>query len=342
MVSSAYWLTNLWLGYINSIHRFEFIVIHLLSIVVAIMKLFIYLFALVLAAAVCAEKPAPYPPQGWKPQGARLELPPSRTYGAPVDAKNVEFTTLSNEYIPPATESPRKRNEDDDFLSVQGLPAANSNSQFQNFQPLRRPSKTQARIVMAPAPAFGGNPPLLLAPVFAPQFAAPNQQLREQKFGQIQQNPKNDVQILPQQQYAAPQQQQQPRQQFAQKQQQQQFPQQEYGVPQPQQEYGPPSQTDAPEITTENNEPELPQDNIEEDDEEETENDRPVIAVANAEAHAKLLAATQQGQFGQYYILLPDSSLQKVRFATGQSDDDRQANGFSAQLRYLINHTYII
>lgn len=77
---------------------------------------------------------------------------------------------------------------------------------------------------------------------------------------------------------------------------------------------------------------------IEEDsDEDSNNNQRPVIAIANAEAHAngnrKLLAATQQGQFGQYYILLPDSSLQKVRYATSQTNDDRTSNGFSAQLK---------
>lgn len=73
----------------------------------------------------------------------------------------------------------------------------------------------------------------------------------------------------------------------------------------------------------------------ESDEEEDYDDQRPVIAIANAEAHgnANLVAATQQGQFGQYYILLPDASLQKVRFATGQTDDDRTINGFSAQLK---------
>lgn len=93
-----------------------------------------------------------------------------------------------------------------------------------------------------------------------------------------------------------------------------------------------------PELTTQQSEIFPPQNIPSESEEEEDEDDqRPVIAVANAEAHgngnANLLAATQQGQFGQYYILLPDASLQKVRFATGQTDDDRTINGFSAQLK---------
>lgn len=76
-----------------------------------------------------------------------------------------------------------------------------------------------------------------------------------------------------------------------------------------------------------------PQDESEEDDDDQ----RPVVAIANAEAHANgnanLLATTRRGQFGQYYILLPDSSLQKVRYSTGQTEDDRTINGFSAQLK---------
>lgn len=37
---------------------------------------------------------------------------------------------------------------------------------------------------------------------------------------------------------------------------------------------------------------------------------------------------------GQYYVLTPDNTLQKVTFFTRQSEDDRRTNGFSAQLRY--------
>ena len=147
----------------------------------------------VLVGVILAEKPAPYPPKGWKPQGARLELPPSREYGVPQDPDSIEITTLSNEYLPAQTQASRTNN-DNDFLNVQSLPAPNSFSQFQNFK--RQSSNQQARIVMAPSPAFKSQP-LLLAPVFAPQFATPNQQLREEKFGQ-QRNPKNDAQQLPQ------------------------------------------------------------------------------------------------------------------------------------------------
>jgi len=262
---------------------------------------------IVILGSVLAEKPAPYPPKGWKPQGARLELPPSREYGVPQDPDSIEITTLTNEYLPPPTKASRAGNEND-FLNVQRLPDPNAFSQFQNFK--RQSTNQQARIVMAPSPALNSQP-LLLAPVFAPQFASSNQQLREQKFGQ-QRNPKNDAQQLPPQ------------------------------------EYGPPREEQP--ITTEfpqRNEPEQPQNfpnkntnnNNEDNDDESSEessdesDEQPVIAVSNAQTYAKQISATQQGQYGQYYILLPDNSLQKVRFATGQNEEDRQINGFSAQLQ---------
>lgn len=132
------------------------------------MKLF--LICLVLGIAF-AEKPAPYPPRGWKPQGQRLELP-ERQYGTPIDPNRVEITTISNEYIPPPSATPRNT---DDFLQV--LPAANSFSQFRQQQ-----DQQSGRFV--------SGPPFLLSPSFAPQFRSQQEQLREQQF----QNPKNDVQ----------------------------------------------------------------------------------------------------------------------------------------------------
>lgn len=261
------------------------------------MKYFV-IFSAIIGFAV-SEKPAPYPAKGWKPQGARLELPPSRAYGVPRDANNIQITTVANDYLPPATEASRTIN-DNDFLNVQSLPAPDSYSQFQEFK--RQPLKSQARIVMAPSPAFASQP-ILLSPVFAPQFAVSSQQFREEKFGQL--APKNNAKQLLSQEYGPPKTEQQDTTEFPQR-----------------------------------NEPERPQNNnsSEEEDESDEEasdenDDKPVIAVANAETYAKQQAVAQQGQYGQYYILLPDNSLQKVRYATGQSEEDRQINGFSAQLR---------
>jgi hypothetical protein len=104
----------------------------------------------------------------------------------------------------------------------------------------------------------------------------------------------------------------------------------------PSRQYGPPPPTEVPQQLPPR--VDIPDESSEEDsDEDSKDGQRPVIAIANAVANGNgnrnLLAATQQGQFGQYYILLPDSSLQKVRYATGQTDDDRTLNGFSAQLK---------
>ena len=113
----------------------------------------------------------------------------------------------------------------------------------------------------------------------------------------------------------------------------------------PQREYGPPLTTQTPEseIQTElpQNFPPQPQiPNRETQSNTNVDQQRPVIAIANAEARGRsdsnvnVLATTSpQGKNGQYYILLPDSSLQKVRYATSQTEDDRTVNGFSAQLK---------
>lgn len=124
------------------------------------------LLLFVIVGVAVAEK-APYPPKGWKPQGQRLELP-SRQYGTPLDPNRVEITTASNEYGPPPPAS--SRGTDDDFLQVQGLPAANSFSQFRQQQ-----DQQTTRFVI-------NGRPFLLSPQFAPQFGSQRERLREQKF----------------------------------------------------------------------------------------------------------------------------------------------------------------
>lgn len=262
--------------------------------------------AIVTVALSSPEKPAPYPAKGWKPQGARLELP--REYGTPrADLNDIEITTLTNEYLPPAT-TELQNDENDDILRVQGLPAVESVSQFRKFQK-RRPANIKARpqvarFQMAPAPAFA-NQPLLLSPLFAPQFAAVKEQLQEKRFGNLEatpevNDPKNDVQQLPARAYGPPQ-----------------------------------TSNDEPASENENDESNLPEneeaeqpqnDSEEDEDEDENESRGPTIAVSNVESNGNLVQ-------GQYYLLLPDQSLQKVRFATKQTDEDREINGFSAQLR---------
>jgi len=273
----------------------------------AMTRFVIVLCVAALVAVAVAEKPAPYPAKGWKPQGARLELP--REYGAPreqrTEVDDIEFTTLSNEYLPQATTIAQQQSDDDDVLRVQALPAADSFSQFRQFQRQRpaklraRPQQQQAaRLQVAPAPAFGK--PFLLSPNFAPQFAQFNQQLQEQQF-------------------------------VAQ--------QREYGVPkinQPEVRSNAPEIPEVPQTTNQpenendddDDEPQQPRDDQQNDYDDERED--PVIAVSNADDSQQQQSPQQQGQ---YYLLLPDQSLQKVRFATAQTAEDRQANGFSAQLR---------
>lgn len=84
--------------------------------------------------------------------------------------------------------------------------------------------------------------------------------------------------------------------------------------------YGPPTTTPVAEQETEQpteeNLTEGGEREVEEVDEEAVDAS---IAVANS---------------GQYYVLSPDNTLQKVTFYTRQTEDDRRSNGFTAQLRY--------
>jgi hypothetical protein len=345
-------------------------------------KILILCVALIGLAAGKPETSGPYPAKGWKPQGARLELP-SRNYGVPqTDSSVIELTTLTNSF-----EDSQSGDSNDDALRVQALPAVDAVSQFKSFQ-RQRSSLTKARqpasaqIQMPPAPAFGGKP-FLLSSLFAPQFASANEQLQEMKFGQQQQqqfastNEQQQARNFGQQQQEKQfgQQQQQPdlasfgnqqqqpqpfrqqqqpqlsqlqqqpqfasfaqqqQQTFSQQQQQTFGQQQQLQVPEfnnpksdaqpfPAQTYGPPKTNDEPEVEQ--------TDELTEDDDDQDSSDDSTIAVANAASAGNLVEATQQGQVGQYYILLPDNSLQKVRFATKQTEDDLQFNGFSAQLR---------
>lgn len=79
-----------------------------------------------------------------------------------------------------------------------------------------------------------------------------------------------------------------------------------------------------------NNKKEVEEEIDEEQSNEQDTEDKSVIALANA----NILQSSKNGEAGQYYILLPDNSLQKVKYSTIQTEEDRQNNGFSAQLKY--------
>ncbi|XP_055706597.1 uncharacterized protein LOC129803818 [Phlebotomus papatasi] len=71
---------------------------------------------------------APYPPSGWRPQGAQFNLP--NQYGAPQRQNyEVEVTRENVEYVGTVTESPENPPADDDSeddLRVQGIPTTNA------------------------------------------------------------------------------------------------------------------------------------------------------------------------------------------------------------------------
>ncbi|CAO1435127.1 unnamed protein product [Diamesa serratosioi] len=96
------------------------------------------------------------------------------------------------------------------------------------------------------------------------------------------------------------------------------------------QSYGLPPLDDTPQLYGTNNE------ERKEFDESSRENseDKSVIALANANNQENILQSSKNGDVGQYYILLPDNSLQKVKYSTVQTEEDRQNNIFSAQLKY--------
>uniref|UniRef100_A0A182MCV3 Uncharacterized protein n=1 Tax=Anopheles culicifacies TaxID=139723 RepID=A0A182MCV3_9DIPT len=87
----------------------------------------------------------------------------------------------------------------------------------------------------------------------------------------------------------------------------------------PAETYGPPEQEEQPEEPVTTEQPQVPQDESEDDYDED--GGRTVVAVSNSFS-------------GQYYILSPDNTLQRVVFSTMVTDEDRQVNGFSAQLKY--------
>lgn len=87
---------------------------------------------------------------------------------------------------------------------------------------------------------------------------------------------------------------------------------------QPQDTYGAPT---AQTTTVEPEAEQVTEEFVNEREPEEVDNENvdPSIAVANS---------------GQYYVLAPDNTLQKVTFYTRQTEDDRRSNGFTAELRY--------
>lgn len=174
------------------------------------------------------------------------------------------------------------------------FPSPNTNSQKQQTEKLRQPQ-----------PQFqirAGRIQVQNNGQFNPQFVPIQQFQQQQSFVPTTQT---------QQQSFAPQQPQQlPRNQYG-------PPLTQYGPPQPPQQY-PSTENSTPNADEDIDSEPVADDNNDNDD----DNEGPAISVSNAGAN------------GQYYILTPDNTLQKVIYMTSQTEDDVLTNGFTAQLRY--------
>lgn len=191
------------------------------------------------------------------------------------------------------------------------------NQQAQQFGKLRKPQpqfQIRAGRIQVQTSANNGQ--------FNPQLV-PAQQFQQQQVLSAQQPQQA---FPPQQTFTG----QQPQQIFP-PQQPQQFPLNQYGPPITQ--YGPPQPQPPQQYpSTENNKPDADDDidsepvanvsNENNDDDDDNDNEGPSISVSNSGAN------------GQYYILTPDNTLQKVIYMTSQTEDDIRTNGFTAQLRY--------
>ncbi|XP_055598398.1 uncharacterized protein LOC129747977 [Uranotaenia lowii] len=273
----------------------------------------------VFVSAVAAEAPfTGYAPSGWRPQGAQFRLPTE--YGAPasegqkpeveitkervaIAAQIVEARTEYpvNEYLPPTTTEEAEL----DPIRVQGLP----DNQFKDF----RRGNLQKPVATNPGRRFNQS-----------QQQQPQQQ--QQFRQQVQQQP--DQQQPPTFFFANGQLRALP---SANEYQQPQFGRLEQA--QPVNSYGPPDQdTSSDEPATEQPEDVQPTTTVQPESDESSQEEegqdnvnvndgRTVLAVANSFS-------------GQYYILGPDNTLQRVMYATSQTDEDLRDMGFTAQLRY--------
>uniref|UniRef100_A0A182NPR7 TPR_REGION domain-containing protein n=1 Tax=Anopheles dirus TaxID=7168 RepID=A0A182NPR7_9DIPT len=266
------------------------------------MSRYIALVAL-LVAAVAAE--APYPASGWRPEGAQFRLPTE--YGAPL-----LFVAAQPQRV--------------------AVQITRENVQFAGQQVAQEQSTTTAEPVTQTNEYI---PPATTTTTEQPELdpltvqGLPSDRNRDfQQRANLRQQPFNrqlpanfaqrpffpvsgQLRALPAVQGSI----------FQQQQQQQQVQPQTQPQAVPAETYGPPEQEEVqPEepVTTEQ-----PHEVAQEESEDDYEHDagRPVVAVANAFS-------------GQYYILSPDNTLQRVVYSTMITDEDRQANGFSAQLKY--------
>ncbi|XP_055531311.1 uncharacterized protein LOC129722101 [Wyeomyia smithii] len=261
------------------------------------MKFFIFCLLL---AAVSAEAPfSGYAPSGWRPQGEQFRLPTE--YGAPVvqQAVDVEVTKGNIAYAGQLVETTTEQN-----LSNEYLPPTTTNL----------PGLDPIRVQGLPDNQFKNFQQT--NPQQAARFSLQRKINPAPKPLQVQQPQpifllNGQLRVLPTSNF-----------QFG-RQQQAEVPAQTYGVPDAGNDDNgkeeQPGTFDQPEETQPTEQPETDEDDTQ--SEPNQGNDRPVIAISNAFS-------------GQYYILGKDNNLQRVKFSTSQSEEDRRQMGFTAQLRY--------
>uniref|UniRef100_A0A182IWI2 DUF4794 domain-containing protein n=1 Tax=Anopheles atroparvus TaxID=41427 RepID=A0A182IWI2_ANOAO len=261
-----------------------------------------YCALLVLLVATVA---AQYPASGWRPEGAQFRLPAE--YGAPLlvfqpqpQRVQVQITRENVRFAGQqvAEEQPSTTTVEPVTQSNQYIPPATTTTE----QPELDPLKVQG-LPSDQTKDFQQRANLR-------QQSAANRQLPTH-FGQRQFFPiSGQLRALPpvganvfQQQVVQPQ---------AEQPAQQQIPAETYGPPEqePEQPEELPATTEQTSVQQEDGE-----------DEYDGDDNGPVVAVSNAFS-------------GQYYILAPDNTLQRVIYSTMQTDEDRLVNGFSAQLKY--------
>ncbi|KFB37808.1 AGAP012043-PA-like protein [Anopheles sinensis] len=266
-----------------------------------------YCFLIVLLVATAA---AQYPASGWRPEGAQFRLPTE--YGAPLllfqpqpQRVQVQITREDVRFAGQQVAEEQPSSTTTTTTTVEPVTQANPSTTTTTDQPELDPLKVQGLPSDQPKD-FQQRANLRQQPAAIRQL--PTNFGQRQFFpisGQLRALPPvgtNVFQQEQQQQVVQPQPVQQPQQQAT-----------------PAETYGPPEQEPA-ELPATTEQPDVQQEDGE-DDYDGDEESGPVVAVANAFS-------------GQYYILGPDNTLQRVVYSTMQTDEDRLVNGFSAQLKY--------
>ncbi|XP_050092949.1 uncharacterized protein LOC126575974 [Anopheles aquasalis] len=280
------------------------------------MNRFIVLLAL-FVAAVAAE--APYAASGWRPEGAPFRLPTE--YAAPLvvfqpqpRVVELQFTRENLQFA--GRQIAVEQQQQQQHPAVATTPAPSTTTSFPTRQSNENVPVAPITTTVQPDldPVNVQALPAEQSKDFQQQVKQ-NARLRQQAklqaprpffplSGQLRALPGVPSPFFQQQVAAQP----------------QQVPAETYGPPeqeeeQPQQQ---PEQQETPATTVQ------PLDNDDDaaaEDEYEDDTGRTVVAIAN-------------GFSGQYYILSPDNTLQRVMYSASQTDEDRLVNGFSAQLKY--------